>query len=175
MAGLVLPTPRAGADLLGKDLGALLPTRVLGAPIEFGDARATLLRFWTDTCPFCARSLPAIETLRERHAADGLATLAIYHPKPPRPVTDEAIAEAATRLGYGGPVAIDEAWQSLEAVWPSALGRRATSVSLLCDSDGIVRYVHPGPEFHPSEDPEHRQCDTDFRDLEQAIEVLLQR
>lgn len=174
-AALVLPAPRAGASLLGKDLRRLLPARSIGVPVDLGDAPATLVRFWTDTCPFCARSLPAVEELRERFAERGLATLAIYHPKPPRPVTDEGIAAAATRLGYGGPVAIDENWQSLEAMWPSSEGRRATSVSLLCDSEGIVRYVHPGPEFHPSEDPDHRTCDADFRDLERAIDVLLPR
>ena len=36
-----------------------------------------------------------------------------------------------------------------------------------------VRFVHPGPEFHPSTDADHALCNSDFSDLRLAIEQLL--
>ena len=173
---LVLPTPRAGARLLGKSIADLLPERFAGEEIALageGAAKATLVRFWTDTCPYCAKSLPAVELLRNRFKESGLQTLGVYHPKPPRPVTDDGIRAAADRLGYSGPVAIDENWEALDAVWPRGEGRGATSISVLADRFGKIRYVHPGPEFHPSDDPSHARCDADYRDLERAVRFVL--
>jgi len=162
---------------IGRSVVADLPTRWIDTPPAFGPdqpARATLIRFWTDTCPFCEASLPAIESLRKEFGSRGLRTIGIYHPKPPRTVTDAHVTEAAAHLGYHGPLAVDEQWAALQRMWLSGGGRRATSASLLLDESGVVRFVHPGPEFHPSDDPEHTGCDNDYRALREAILVQLQ-
>ena len=82
---------------------------------------------------------------------------------------------AAVERGYTGPVAVDPDWAAVRELWLEAGERtpRATSASLLVDRDGIIRHVHPGPEFHPSDDPAHADCDADHRALVQAIETLL--
>ena len=168
-----MPRPRAGADLIGRNVIELLPEHWVGQRFDLASNEATLVRFWTDSCPFCATSLPAVETLRKRYGPRGLATLGVYHPKPPRPVSDDEIRNAATRLGYQGPIAVDAEWKSLRSIWLETGQREATSFSILCDRQGVVRFVHPGPEFAPSEDPAHAQRARDFADLEAAIQVLL--
>jgi thiol-disulfide isomerase/thioredoxin len=166
------PVPVPGAPPIGRSVVDDLPDRWIGTQLTFDPGqptRATLVRFWTDTCPFCEASLPAVEALREEFGARGLATLGIYHPKPPRAVSDAEVVEAAARLGYHGPLAVDEQWAALERMWLSAGDRRATSASFLLDSSGVVRFVHPGPEFHPSLEPDHATCAADYRALRQAI------
>ena len=76
---------RAGDDRLGVRVPKDWIGRWVGEPVVLagpGAAPATLVRFWTDTCPYCEASLPALEELRLRHGPAGLATLAVYHPKP---------------------------------------------------------------------------------------------
>ena len=61
----------------------------------------------------------------------------------------------------------------LRRLWLSTGGRDATSVSFLVDREGVIRYVHPGPDFFPSSDPAEARQDADYRDVEQAIQALL--
>lgn len=164
--------------LVGASVAPMLPTRFATAPIALsgaGAAKGTLVRWWTDGCPFCASSLPAIERLRTKYASRGFQTLGVYHPKPPRAVRDADVLRQAEALGYRGPVAIDPAWASLRRVWLDGGTRRATSVSILLDADGVVRWVSPGPELFPSTDPAHATADREYRDMEAAIERLLGR
>jgi thiol-disulfide isomerase/thioredoxin len=161
-----------GSELAGRDVTQSLPNR-FARGVRRKDAKATLLRFWTDTCPYCERSLPALEELRARYVEDGLDTIAIYHPKPPRAVDDAEVAAAATRLGFSGVVAVDESWNALNAIWLETGKREATSASFLLDASGRIRYVHPGPEFHPSDAPEYADADRDYRALDAAIAKLL--
>ncbi|MCB9898680.1 MAG: redoxin family protein [Planctomycetes bacterium] len=170
----VMPLPRAGAELLGQDVSALLPTRFLGEAFDVHAHRATLVRFWTDTCPHCRRSLPALDALLHEFADDGLAGLAVYHPKPPRPVSDDVVSQAAAELGWTGAVAVDADWTSLQAIWLDGDERRAaTSFSLLLDADGVVRFVHPGPDLFPSDDDLDAEAARDYATLRHAIGVLL--
>ena len=170
------PQSRAGMDLIGQSILADLDVRWPDAPLlEAGTPGppATLVRFWTDTCPFCRASLPALEELRKEFLPRGFRTLGVYHPKPPRPSTDADVRSAAEELGYHGPLAIDEQWSALKAIWLESGRRSATSFSILLDGAGRVRFVHPGPEFHPSTDADHALCNSDFSDLRLAIEQLL--
>ena len=163
--GAGAPTPRVGAEVVGRKVANLLPTEWVGTPVAFGTPqapRATLVRFWTDTCPFCERSLPEIETLRERYLTRGFETVGVYHPKPAREVDRDTVQSAAKRLGYNGLLALDPHWSSLRAIWPERSGK-STSSSFLLDRNGVVRYVHPGPEF----------VGDDLAQLEHAINALL--
>src|SRR5438034_642643 len=51
--------------------------------------------------------------------------------------------------------------------------RNWTSVSFLIDRDGVIRWVHGGGEYHPSDDPAHLRCDAEYRGLEQALAQAL--
>jgi thiol-disulfide isomerase/thioredoxin len=205
-----LPAERGGQDLVGQAFPALVFEAWIAAdgeaaPVESapeaaavaagsaGDdaARApvTLYRWWTDTCPYCASSLPALESMRRAYAGRGLRIVAVYHPKPPRPAQPGEVRDAARALGYSGLLAVDEDWSELERLYlstaasaavPAAVpaaaptgAREATSASFLVDADGVIRFVHPGPEFHPSDDPREALQDADYRSLVRAVEVLL--
>jgi thiol-disulfide isomerase/thioredoxin len=133
----------------------------------------TLYRWWTDSCPYCRASLPAVEILRRKYGPKGLRIVGVYHPKPPRAVDDDQVRAAARRFGYGGLLAVDEDWSALDQVYLSTGNRRATSVSFLVDADGIIRFVHPGPVFFPSDDPDLAVENDDYQKLNSAIKSLL--
>lgn len=178
-----LPAGRGGQELVGSPFPALVFDAWLAAdgelapveqfPLDAAPAPVTLYRWWTDTCPYCASSLPALETLRRNYAARGLRVIGVYHPKPPRPSADDAVRSTARTLGFGGLLAVDADWSELQRLYLSTGERDATSASFLVDGAGVIRFVHPGPEFHPSEDPAHAQQDADYRSLVRAVEALL--
>lgn len=167
-----IDTSGPGSDRIGLDVTSLLPQRFIGEKVTL-DSHITLIRWWTDGCPYCAESLPAIESLRARYAGTGFQTLGIYHPKPPRAVSDEFVRSTAEKIGYEGPLAVDELWDSLKKIWLDTGAREATSVSFLVDRQGTIRFVHPGPEFHPSRAGGHESCNADFERLDAAIQELI--
>ncbi|NNM25732.1 MAG: redoxin family protein [Phycisphaerales bacterium] len=173
-----LPADRGGQDPVGRPLPPLDVDRWLpaepGAPDRPAAGQVTLYRWWTDHCPFCAKSLPAFERLRERYAPHGLAVVGVFHPKPPRPTPDHVIRGRAAELGFRGMLAVDEDWSVLRAIAPTAGRRLPTSMSFLVDATGVVRFVHPGPVLFPSSDPDHGKENGDFLLLERAIRVLLE-
>ena len=134
-------------------------------------AALTLIRWWTDGCPHCSASLPAIETLRVRYESQGLATLAVHHPKPPGRSSID-VERTAIDHGYHGPVASDPQWKVLDRVWPAGT-RAASSISLLIDREGRVLHAHPGPDLFPSDDPLDRSAQIGFEALELAIRTAL--
>ena len=171
-----LPASRGGQDLLGKPMPRFHFDRWLN--VEGNRARdlehsVTLYRWWTDTCPFCARTLPAIEKLQQEFGPQGLKVVAVYHPKPPRDVADQKIIDAAKRIGYDGAIAVDSQWAALKQLWLSTGHRDATSASFLVDRDGIIRFVHPGVEFFPSSGPKDAEHNEDYLLLRKAIAQLI--
>ncbi len=169
-----LPPSRGGQDRVGTRMPEHEFDRWVrtgGAPVE---GQVTLYRWWTDRCPYCRSSLPAIERLRRTYEPKGLRVVAVYHPKPPRQISDAKILDAARRFGYGGEIAMDLDWSELRSFYLSTGGRRATSVSFLVDRRGVIRFVHPGPDLFPSEDPRHARQNADYELLERAIRTLVE-
>lgn len=162
--------PDAGAALIGTPAPPLSFDRWVGSrrPPDLR-GKVVLVRWWTDGCPYCAATLPALEALRARHG-DDLVVLGVYHPKPPRAVSDRHVLAAAARLGFRGPLAVDAKWSALRRWWPDG---DWTSVSFLVDRAGTVRWVHGGGEYHPSGDPAHARCAADHAALERAIGAAL--
>jgi thiol-disulfide isomerase/thioredoxin len=167
--------PSAGHELVGTTMPALTFDRWIGTdggkPLDVS-GRPVLYRWWTSGCPFCAKTLPAMETLRTRHEADGLRVVAVFHPKPPRDVPSETIAAAARKVGFNGVIAADDSWSQLKRVWLTE-ERPSTSVSILVDAKGVIRYVHPGMTFFPSNDPKHAKENEAFRALEAEVAKLV--
>lgn len=174
-----LPISRGGQDRVGVELPELnfdgmLSTLPDSRDIEDADRpKATLYRWWTDSCPFCRSSLPALSALREKYADDGLEVVAVYHPKPRRRVKDDVVLRHARRLKFEGPVALDFDWSELDRAYHMTSARRATSISLLVDAKGVIRWVHPGPDLFPSDAARQARQNQDFESLEAAIRVLL--
>jgi thiol-disulfide isomerase/thioredoxin len=176
-----LPESRGGQELLGQTLPKLEFTRWLNTPdhqpLETAGS-VTLYRWWTDTCPYCEATLPAIEKLRTKYESKGLKVVAVYHPKPPGDVNDEKVLAAAKARNYHGIVAVDPRWTELKKAWltPGESGRKkkATSVSLLVDGKGVIRFVHPGVMYFPSDKPEDAEASHDYELIDRGIAALLE-
>lgn len=178
-AGRAADDPDSGADLLGTPAPDWNFTRwTRGEPRTLQDLRGkvVLLRWFTEGCHFCEATLPGLEELRSRYADQGLVVLGVFHPKPPREVSDRFVRVVTKRLGFSGPVALDRDWKALGRYWLDGHDERNwTSVSFLVDKDGAIRWVHGGGEYHRSDDPRHAACDEDWRELGRAIEKALEK
>ncbi len=136
-----------------------------------------LVRWWTDTCPFCAASAPAINELHARFAPRGLRVIGVFHPKPPGDSDVSRARRAAERFGFTFPVALDPDWRALRRWWLDAVPGGWTSVTFLVDRAGTIRYVHPGGEFHEGAGgdhwADHASCNREHAELVALIESLL--
>jgi peroxiredoxin len=171
----------AGDDRIGV---AAPPFRFDGwinsAPLTLEDlrGRVVLVRWWTDTCPFCASSAPALRALHEQYSGSGLTVIGVFHPKAGRddPLDVARVQRAVDSRRFAFPVAIDWDWRTrtLKDWWLTGPERPATSVTFLLDRSGIIRFVHPGMEYHDTDgDPEHAMCMNDMAGIRAAIERLI--
>lgn len=132
-----------------------------------------VIRSFTDTCPFCAASMPALEKLHRDHAARGLSVLGVYHPKPPRAVAPSEVASFARSLGVTFPIGIDLGWRLVESWWLERTQSSWTSVTWVLDRKCVVRFVHPGGEYHAGGGSGHGRCRDDEREIRLVVERLL--
>jgi hypothetical protein len=84
----------------------------------------------------------------------------------------EEVRDHVQAYGFRFPVAVDDEWTALRALWLDRVPDAAfTSSSLLIDKHGVVRHVHPGGTFAKGgTDPQARR---DYEALHAAIERLL--
>jgi peroxiredoxin len=170
-----------GADadaqaLLGKPAPALPALRWLdGKPRTVRSLRGqvVVIRNFTNGCPFCATTVPALEALHRELGPRGVQVLGVYHPKPPRPVSDDEARGHARALGASFPVAVDPDWALVKAWWLDLGASQWTSVTWVLDRKGRVRWVHPGGEYHGGGGAAHAQCRDDASQLRELIETLL--
>jgi thiol-disulfide isomerase/thioredoxin len=130
-------------------------TWVDGAPELKG--KVVLVRWWTNGCHYCSDSAPVLAALAKK-----AEVVAVYHPKPPRDVTPEAVREAAKAIGLPGRLAIDRDWKVLER-WKAGEKYDFTSLTFLLDRKGAVRFVHKGGTITKD----------DGEDLSRRIDALL--
>ncbi len=174
-----LPLPRAGAELVGTlaqdwHLDGWLDGKE--RTLQGLRGKVVLVRFWTSTCSFCAASLPALSALYQQKRSQGLEVIGLHHPKPfgsSRSATD--LKQVLLDWKVDIPVGLDNEWKTLKRCWLNGHPRSATSATLLINRKGIIRWVHPGVEYHPDGGQAgHEQCARDWEDLVRAVEVLLQ-
>ncbi len=165
---------RAGAELVGTAAREFVDvTWVDGRPHTLAElrGRVVLVRFWTDTCPYCKRTAPALRQLDAEFAARGLVVIGLHHPKPRGTPRTPAQALASARAwGMDFRIGLDGTWATLDDWWLAGHTREATSASFLIDRRGKIRLVHPGPEYTPTGDPQSRQ---DYAEIHTAIAALL--
>lgn len=163
----------SAAELLGQPARAWSFDRwVDSAPLtqESLRGKAVLIRWFNTGCRFCGNTLPGLEKLRTRYGAQGLVVIGVFHPKPVRRVSDAFVRRTARKLGFNGPLAVDEQWTTLNRWWlANHPGRNWTSVSFLIGRDGTVRWAQGGGEYHESSDPRHARCDASYAELERVI------
>jgi peroxiredoxin len=171
----------AGSDRIGV---AAPPFQFDGwlnsAPLSLEDLRGqvVLVRWWTDTCPYCASSAPALRVLHEQYAAKGLTVIGVFHPKAGRddPLDVARVQRAVQSRQFLFPVGIDWEWRTrtLKDWWLTGPKRPATSVTFLLDKSGVIRFVHPGMEYHDDDGAaEHAMCVDDMANIRTAIERLI--
>jgi peroxiredoxin len=182
LLGLAALRPGMAADIgRGEDRLGVAAPRIgldhwLHSPaLEMDELRGkvVLIRWWTEGCPFCAATAPALREMDRKYGSRGLEVIGIFHPKPPGDWSVERMRAASERLGFTFPVALDAEWTALRRWWPDLEKRGWTSVSFLVDKKGFIRYVHPGGEFHESGEESHAQCDRDYKDIERTVNRLL--
>lgn len=143
-------------------------------PFTFADSKLTLIRWWTDGCPFCIQSIPALQELCSRYSKQEIRFATVYHHKPfPKKVDDAQLAALSHLVGARDLTAVDEKWNALQTEWLQLGNRSATSVTFLVDQAGTIRYVHPGMRIFRSTNPIYRQANQDMMELEKTVEKLL--
>jgi len=103
--------------------------------------KVALVRWWTNGCPLCAGSAPALADLSKK-----VAVVSVYHPKPPRDVDADQVRGWAKEIKMPGLLAVDRDCKVLDRWMPPAK-RSFTSLSFLLDKKGRVRHVHSGGEI----------------------------
>lgn len=149
-------------------------------PLSLEDlrGRVLLVRWWTETCPYCASSAPALRALHEEYSSEGLTVIGVFHPKAGRddPLDVDRVRRAVESRQFQFPVAIDWDWRNrtLKEWWLTGPKRPATSVTFIVDKAGIIRFVHPGMEYHDADGREgHEMCGSDMAGIRATIEGLL--
>jgi peroxiredoxin len=128
--------------------------------------KVVLVRWWTaPDCPYCAATAPALNEFHKVYAAQGLATVGIYHHKSSEPLKTEDVRGYVDKFGFKFPVAIDPDWRTLKQWWLDSGAGDWTSVTFLLDRDGRIRHIHPGGQYVKG--------DPDYEAMKRKIEELL--
>ncbi|HLU68060.1 MAG TPA: TlpA disulfide reductase family protein [Kofleriaceae bacterium] len=138
--------------------------------------RVVVVRFWTTGgCPFCEKSMPALQALSQELRGEPVTFIGAYHDKPSGSQKDmtEALAQAR-RWGVTFPIAFDRQWRTLRTWWLASGHRHATSFTFVIGKDGRIAHVHPGPVYYPSDDPAAEDANRDYQALRRAILAALE-
>lgn len=168
---------REGEDRIGTNAPEFkLQHWVNSQQLEIGDLKGKvfLVRWWTDTCELCAATAPALRKLQEEYGAKGFQVIGIFHPKPAGDWNVDRMQRAVAKYQFTFPVALDGDWSALKRWWLNGPRREFTSASFIVDKHGVIRYVHPGGEFHESNGSiGHEICEADFKTIRKTIAELL--
>lgn len=128
--------PRPGLALAAGDPAPALDLQGPAGPASLAALRGqvVLLDFWASWCAPCRLSFPWMDELLARHAASGLAVLAVNLDRQ-RPAAEQFLREVPTRAR----IAFDPAGES-----PRRFGVRAMPSSFVIGRDGRVRLQHEG-------------------------------
>jgi peroxiredoxin len=159
---LLLPAPALGDATKPADddtsalVGRPLPEWTVdgwynSGPLTPADLRGkvVLLRWLTSpTCPRCLATAATLRQLWEDFQAEGLLVIGMYHHHSVLPVEPE-VRRTIEQYRFRFPVAVDPYWQTIKRWWLEGRNRTTSSISVLVDRAGIVRYVHPGGTIAP--------------------------
>lgn len=174
---VTVPESREGRELIGEPAPPLVNKTWLntkgGRPPEL-TGHPWLIRFWMDECRYCRATAPSLRQIQKDYADRGLIVIGAYHPKPaPKSVLPVYVKLAARELGLEFPIFLDNDWQYLRAIWLDSGEREYTSATFLIDRNGMIRFIHPGPDFFPSAKETERLQNDDYQALRRAIEAVL--
>ncbi len=169
-----LPQDRTdGQELVGTELPEWQLSDWSGSePLRLRDlaGKVVLVRFWTTECPYCEKTMPALEALWRELKGQPVVFVGAFHDKPVGSHPDMKRArEAAAIWNVTFPIAFDRGWKTLNRWWWKTGQRRATSATFVIGKDGKVVFVHPGPMYYPSDDPSEADQNRDYAAIKQAI------
>lgn len=112
----------------------------LGHSIKDLKGKVILLDFWTYTCVFCLRTIPTIEVLKKKYHSKGLEVVGIHSAEYEFAKKEENIRNALRTYGLEDTLTgfdtSNKTWELYgNSYWPK---------HILIDTDGFVRYEHPG-------------------------------
>ena len=121
---------------LGDPAPAFSAPGLTGGTISLASYRGKVvyLDFWASWCGPCAKSLPALDQLRQEFAPGDFQIVAVNLDRNPK-----VAANFLKQRPVGYPSAIDP-----KGSLPGTFGVSAMPTSFLIDRDGVVRYVHRG-------------------------------
>lgn len=169
------PGAADGRELLGTELAPWQLTgwaNTGGAALDLASlrGRVVVVRFWTTGCPYCEKTLPALEKLSRELRGQPVTFIGAFHAKPATSEQDlRRPLRVARSWGVTFPIAFDRDWRTLRAWWLDGFHRHATSVTLVIGKDGRVVHVHPGPVFYPTDDPDQAEINRDYQALRSAV------
>lgn len=146
--------------------------------IEDLKGKVVLVRWFTDTCPYCASSTPALRQLYEEYADKGFTIVGVFHPKAGRndPLDVQRVQRMVDAREFKFPIGIDWDWRNgtLKEWWLTGPEREFTSVTFILDKSGVIQFIHPGMEYHEDNGSEqHAICANDMGRIRAAIERLI--
>lgn len=168
-----LANEEAGSAAVGKSFGEMRDLkwfRPKKAP-TLADHKLTLFRWWRENSKPCKETIPALTGLWQKYRDQGLNFVPVHHRKTVTELGPAQLFEALFRLGFDGQFARDLKWHKLRQVRGNDYWTRYTSISLLVDAKGVIRWVHPGPSLHPSKTD--KAANASYRDLEKTVQGLL--
>jgi len=171
------PSPTAVTADSDSLLGRAMPQWQVAAwantqPLTLADLRGSVVvvRFWTNTCPYCEASMPALVALASQFADRPVVFVGLYHAKPrDRPGAWQDAQKIARDWGVTFALGHDKDWATLRSWWLSTGDRAATSATIVLGTQGEVIHVHPGPVYFPSDDPKHAEENRAFVALRDAV------
>lgn len=179
----ILGPSNLGSEWIGKpapSLSGVVWQDGRNHPIRESKGKVVLLRWWTNTCPYCCNSAPALRQLAKEFGSK-LEIRALFHEKPMgRKLGEDEIKESAMALGMPFLLGHDRNWTALQRWWLTDRKRRFTSVTFVLDKKGVIRQIHTGGEFHSQDqvkssdcrrDP--KVCAKDYAQIREMITLLL--
>ena len=132
--------------------------------------RVVVVRFWTAGCPYCEKTLPALQKLAAELGDKPVTIIGAFHGKPDSSAPDiRKPLELARSWHVTFPIALDRQWKTLRRWWLDGHHRHATSVTFVIGKDGRVVHVHPGPVFYPTDNPAEKGMDEDYQAVKKAV------
>jgi thiol-disulfide isomerase/thioredoxin len=104
--------------------------------------KVVLLDFWTYTCIFCLRTIPTIKKIKEKYADKGLVVCGIHSAEYEFAKNITNIEKALKEFGLDGDGDVT-GYDTNNKTW-EVYGNSYWPKHILIDSDGFVRYEHPG-------------------------------
>lgn len=134
-----------------------------------------LIRWWTDECIYCINSADALNEWHQKFQNDKFQILGFYHVKPKERIVESAdVIEFSEDKGFKFPIGIDKDWINLRKYWCDCHNYDFTSISILLDKTGRIRYIHPGGEYHKDYEKGHDQCVNAYYRIDSLIKQLIE-